>query len=1045
MSRYLGNLSIEDTTAVGSGQVASLQVVTDQITALSQQQQQDLNNVNASITALSMDLNAQNDAQDIRLDALELTDATQNSQIASNALAIAQETNSRQLADNALTQQINSNYNDLFTRIQTEQTRAINAEQELQTQITAEVLARQNADNLLQDNLEAVQAYGETTRELLFVEIGVKQQQIVEESLARVQKDGELEARIDENEMRINDHEIRLDAVELELGNSTALATPNTLMKRDMTNKTAVGKLLTDDIESIGNTLTLAGDNATQTVNVATGSSVQSINIGNGSGSTIINLGFMGDTVNIAGAVNNIESTNVNITDKSLVLNKNGTVGTSGLSGLYIEENGVSNDSFIRISGDRTALEAKGKAGVPISINQSLSTTDTPTFPLVNTNISGSSNTFRSPLSGDLSGGNDGLASVVEMVGGMSKLEIAQSVLDTQGATSANGINNLVKRDANGQSDFQTCRATTFDGRGSATTFGLNSTSINIGASATLAQTVNIGGGAGATTINLGQTGSVNDVINARVPINGDLNGTATTCITIPSLSGDVSNTGNVVSVNLVGGKTSAQIAQSVDDTINATSGAIANTLVKRDANASSAFTDLNVQRRIFMDNFTVPIYSIWTGGNVFFGNGSGSAFMNNPITRSGAGMFNTVYGSNAGMNVNSGNRNTILGSGAGETVSMANDNTLIGYQANVGSDTIVNSIAIGKDALISESNAVQIGNSLTENCYLSGIVRPSVGLNSPFVSSTGAIATGNLGHFFTNSMTMGLEGSAFTGFRNISPSAVGESLDFAIINSNGGAQMLNLRLAVAGTNLNWSGDYEIPINAVLAGSTTNLQINANPVVIEPLREAYINNRFQLLISASTPNSVLLTIRKTMGIETGTISAGFYSAGQFSNRNIKNNNDLFSINQVFAPNAEIYRNDLIPQANTLYNDGFNYQTNQTSTYTLNGTTSANVNFIFLKQGRVVNIFLPPVLFNTNTTGAMTINAQLPLGMRPSTLLRVPVSIFNNGNALNTGTLTITLGGNMSISAGNYSSGLGGINGFANQCGIPGSTVNFCIF
>jgi len=84
-----------------------------------------------------------------------------------------------------------------------------------------------------------------------------------------------------------------------------------------------LGKLKVDNLDSINGTLTI-------------GEASLSINIGSVSNndSKIINIGGSNDVVNILGSLNNVETTNTQIKDKLILLNK-GAIGNiqSGLSG----------------------------------------------------------------------------------------------------------------------------------------------------------------------------------------------------------------------------------------------------------------------------------------------------------------------------------------------------------------------------------------------------------------------------------------------------------------------------------------------------------------------------------------------------------------------------------------------------------------------------------------------------------------------------------------------------------------------------------------
>eukprot|EP00741_Cyanophora_paradoxa_P010359 tig00020531_g10023.t1 len=68
---------------------------------------------------------------------------------------------------------------------------------------------------------------------------------------------------------------------------------------------------------------------------------MQTVNIGTGAGMTTITIGGPGDTVNIAGSVAAIAATNLDITDKAIVLNKGGTSATARSAGVFIASGAV--------------------------------------------------------------------------------------------------------------------------------------------------------------------------------------------------------------------------------------------------------------------------------------------------------------------------------------------------------------------------------------------------------------------------------------------------------------------------------------------------------------------------------------------------------------------------------------------------------------------------------------------------------------------------------------------------------------------------------
>jgi carbonic anhydrase/acetyltransferase-like protein (isoleucine patch superfamily) len=90
--------------------------------------------------------------------------------------------------------------------------------------------------------------------------------------------------------------------------------------------------------------------------------------------------------------------------------------------------------------------------------------------------------------------------------------------------------------------------------------------------------------------------------------------------------------------------------------------------------------------------------------------------------------LSNTTSGEgNAGLgywvfpNLKTGSYNIGIGNNVGSNIRGTNENIIIGHEANVGDSLISNSIAIGFQAIVKSSNAIQLGNSVTEKVETSG------------------------------------------------------------------------------------------------------------------------------------------------------------------------------------------------------------------------------------------------------------------------------------------------------------------------------------
>lgn len=153
-------------------------------------------------------------------------------------------------------------------------------------------------------------------------------------------------------------------------------------------------------------------------------------------------------------------------------------------------------------------------------------------FEKLQAQVSGSVGSAVTSLTGDVTGTGPGATTTtVVTVGGKTASAIAQSVTDTQAATSTNTASTIVKRDASGN-------------------FSSNIITASLNGNATTATTST----------------------NFSGPLNGDVTGTQSATV-----------------VSFVGGESASDVAQSVIDTQASTSSNTASTIVKRDASGNFA------------------------------------------------------------------------------------------------------------------------------------------------------------------------------------------------------------------------------------------------------------------------------------------------------------------------------------------------------------------------------------------------------------------------------------------------------------------------
>lgn len=98
-----------------------------------------------------------------------------------------------------------------------------------------------------------------------------------------------------------------------------------------------------------------------------------------------ITIGTATDTTSLQGTLNVINTTNFEVKDAIITLNKGNAVNSSGLASLQFADGTTDNANYIRVNTNRTGFELKAKdLATTINLNQSLLNTDTPTFSGIN-------------------------------------------------------------------------------------------------------------------------------------------------------------------------------------------------------------------------------------------------------------------------------------------------------------------------------------------------------------------------------------------------------------------------------------------------------------------------------------------------------------------------------------------------------------------------------------------------------------------------------------------------------------------------------------
>ena len=161
-------------------------------------------------------------------------------------------------------------------------------------------------------------------------------------------------------------------ALKSKVDSATALNEVSTLVARDSVGKSAFSSVQTDNVESISSSLNIGGSTGTSTVNLGCGSGVQTVNIGTvGGGVTTINIGGSGDTVSVAGTLTTVNTTNLDVVDKLIRLNKGNGASSGFGSGIELEENNVAT-GYIKTSNDRNSWLCKAPNGTEFTLGQSV-------------------------------------------------------------------------------------------------------------------------------------------------------------------------------------------------------------------------------------------------------------------------------------------------------------------------------------------------------------------------------------------------------------------------------------------------------------------------------------------------------------------------------------------------------------------------------------------------------------------------------------------------------------------------------------------------
>jgi len=194
-------------------------------------------------------------------------------------------------------------------------------------------------------------------------------------------------------------------------------------------------------------------------------------------------------------------------------------------------------------------------------------------------------------------------------------------------------------------------------------------------------------------------------------------------------------------------------------------------TTLQRDAITSPA-TGLQIYNT---DKAAIETYTGTTGNWFTVGSGKGGIITNTALGvytlyANSTGGHNTASGDSALFANTTGSFSTALGGNALNTNTTGTYNTAIGYNSDVTSAALTNATAIGNGAIVTASNAIQLGNTSVTNVNTSGTVTAGLITYPNTAGTNGQVLTtnGSSTATWTSFSTSGVPYTGATGAVNL-------------------------------------------------------------------------------------------------------------------------------------------------------------------------------------------------------------------------------------------------------------------------------------